>query len=155
MKEFAYNTNKQLKKEKGAVQDTTQKVARKTAKEDVNSSPASTDLSERHQGKGKSSGAPTDLEDLMSVGIPFQRNGVVYLHGKDNLNNKRKATSALEQSSERHWMAMWKDVKAELKTLREELKDETDGEVKTELKSDIDCLKKKKDEWALLWGMKE
>ena len=66
-------------------------TAAKTAKERVKSSPASTDLS---LDKAKP-GAPTNLVDLMSVGIPYQRNGVVYLQG-DNSNNKRKA-SALEQ----------------------------------------------------------
>ena len=117
----------------------------------------------------------TDLEDLISKGIPHQRNGVVFVHGDAlqktasvdleegmaalNLSSEKAAnvtTQTQEKNeNEQHWMAMWKDVKAELKTLREELKDETDGEVKTELKSDIDCLQKKKDEWALLLGMKE
>jgi len=153
----AYNVNKELKKEKEKNQP-----APKTAKERVKSSPASTDLS---LDKAKP-GAPTNLVDLMSVGIPYQRNGAVYLQG-DNSNNKRKA-SALEQefvretkkqmsvecmNQERHWVAMWKEASAELKKLRNELKDETDAQVLDELKSDIECLKKKKDKWAMLLGM--
>ena len=56
-------------------------------------------------------------------------------------------------NQERHWMAMWKEAKAELKKLRDALKDETDAQVLDELKSDIECLKKKKDKWAMLLGM--
>jgi hypothetical protein len=147
VKEFSYNTNKALKKEQDRAAACTEKVAKTVFSTD--------------QGKTSRS----DLEDLMSVGIPFQRNGVVYLHA-DTLN-KRKAKSSLDavseqssandakkQLSERHWMEMWLNAKTELTKLREELKGETDEEVKDELKSDIDCLKKKKDEWAMLLGMK-
>lgn len=49
-------------------------------------------------------------------------------------------------------MAMWKEAKADLKKLRDDLKDET-AQVLDELKSDIECLKKKKDKWAMLLGM--
>lgn len=56
--------------------------------------------------------------------------------------------------NEQHWMAMWLDARIELKKLRENLKGETDEKVKDELKRDIDGLKKKKDEWAKLLGMK-
>jgi len=45
--------------------------------------------------------------------------------------------------------------RAELKKLRADLNEEADEEVKDELKSDIDGLKKKKDEWAMLLGIKE
>jgi len=38
---------------------------------------------------------------------------------------------------------------------RLDLSEEADEEVKDELKSDIDGLKKKKDEWAMLLGIKE
>ncbi len=166
VKEFSYNTNKAIKKQKDQDATRTQKVASKTAKECVNSSPASTDLSDD---QGKESGAPTNVEDLMTAGIPFQRNGVVYLQG-DSLNKRKAAAMDQKPSSaketkkqmsvesmtqERHWMAMWKDAKAELKKLREEIKDELDDEVKAELKSDIDSLRKKKDEWAVLLGMKD
>lgn len=126
----------------------------------------------------------TDLEDLISKGIPYQRNGVVFVRGDAlqktasveleegmaalNLSPEAKDANATTQKSqinpnlkeadqvknEQHWMTMWKDAKTELKKLREELKGETDEEIKDELKSDIDCLKKKKDEWAMLLGMK-
>mmetsp|Transcript_3988 Transcript_3988/g.6814 ORF Transcript_3988/g.6814 Transcript_3988/m.6814 type:complete len:82 (-) Transcript_3988:1924-2169(-) len=43
----------------------------------------------------------------------------------------------------------------ELKKLRLDLSEEADEEVKDELKSDIDGLKKKKDEWAIFLGIKE
>lgn len=43
----------------------------------------------------------------------------------------------------------------ELKKLRADLNEEADEEVKDELKSDIDGLKKKKDDWAMLLGIKE
>lgn len=157
VREFAYNINKQLKKERETTQAATQKKAA--------TSTASTDLSLDEVKPG----APTNLEDLMPAGIPFQQNGVIYSKG-DKLNKKRKA-STLEQhgstktstkhmdvesmNQERHWMMMWKDSRAELKKLREELKGETDDEVLTELKTDIESLQKKKDEWAKLLGMKE
>ena len=35
----------------------------------------------------------------------------------------------------------------------DDLKDETDAQVLDELNSDIECLKKKKDKWAMLLGM--
>ena len=117
----------------------------------------------------------TDLEDLISKGIPRQRNGVVFVHGDAlqktasvdleegmaalNLSSE-KAVNVTTQTQEKneneqHWMAMWKDAKTELKKFREELKGEADEEVKDKLKSDIDGLKKKKDELAMLLGMKE
>ena len=56
--------------------------------------------------------------------------------------------------NEHHWMFMWRDARIELKKLREELESETDEKVKKELMVDIEGLKKKKDEWAALLGMK-
>ena len=159
VKEFAYNINKELKKQRKTTHSATQKIA-------TTHSTASAD----HALDEVKPGAPTNLEDLMPLGIPFQRNGVIYSQGDKNLNNKRKAT-ALEQSStkatkkqmdiesmnqERHWMIMWQNARIELKKMRDELKNETDAdaEVLAELKTDIECLQKKKDEWAKLMGMK-
>ena len=56
---------------------------------------------------------------------------------------------------ERHWMEMWKDAKNELKGLREDLKNEVDEDVRAELMSDIEGLKKRKGDWAKLLGLNE
>ncbi|KAL7430891.1 hypothetical protein ACHAXH_006783 [Discostella pseudostelligera] len=56
---------------------------------------------------------------------------------------------------ERHWMEMWKDAKNELKQLREDLKKETDEEVRKELLLDIEGWKKRKGDWAKLLGLNE
>ena len=69
--------------------------------------------------------------------------------------NENKKMDAESMNQERHCMEMWLRAKAELKKLREELKNETDVEVLAELTMDIECLIKKKDEWASLLGMKE
>lgn len=113
--------------------------------------------------------------------IPYQHNGAVSSDRGDTLqdaieagmaslsiSSEAKEDSISTQSqgkpnlmesdqvveSEQHWMVMWKDARIELKKLRENLKGETDEKVKDELKRDIDGLKKKKDEWAELLGMK-
>ena len=69
--------------------------------------------------------------------------------------NENKKMDAESMNQERHCMEMWLRAKAELKKLREELKDETDTEVLAELTKDIERLKNKKEEWATLLGMKE
>ncbi len=56
---------------------------------------------------------------------------------------------------ERHWMEMWKDAKNELKQLREDLKNESDEEVRNELLLDIEGWKKRKGDWAKLLGLNE
>ncbi|KAL3758000.1 hypothetical protein ACHAWU_001392 [Discostella pseudostelligera] len=56
---------------------------------------------------------------------------------------------------ERHWMEMWKEAKNELKQLREDLKQETDEEVRKELLLDIEGWKKRKGDWAKLLGLNE
>ena len=105
----------------------------------------------------------TDLFDFMKC-IPYQQNGIVYSQ-ESSSDKKRKADDAamermqskvvsMPMSQERHWMEMWKDARAELSKLRKELKEETDEEVLLELKSDIEALKRKKDEWAMHLGMK-
>lgn len=155
VREFAYNINKRLKKERETTKAATQNIAatHSTALDEVKP------------------GAPTNLEDLMPTDIPYQQNGVIYSQGDKPKSKRNASTLALEQQSstkttknhmdvesvnqERHWMMMWKDSRAELKKLRDELKDETDAEVLAELKTDIECLQKKKDEWAKLMGMKE
>ena len=58
-------------------------------------------------------------------------------------------------TQERHWMEMWKDAKNELKQLREDLKKETDEEVRKELLLDIEGWKKRKGDWAKLLGLNE
>lgn len=159
VKKFVYNINKEMKKENNKA--ASQKGASNTSEAEES---LATDLS---WDKLKPD-APTNVTELISVGIPYQQNGSIFLQGH-NLNNKRKV-SALEQSSmkeskkhmdvesmtqERHCMTMWQDARAELKKMREELKIETDAKVLAELKSDIECLKRKKEEWAMLLGMKE
>ena len=139
VRKFAYNTNKELKKDKKKTQAASQPVvATKTTD-------AEQSLVDEH----------TNDTELIS-------------EGSNDVNKKRKA-SELEQSSlkenkkmdaesmnqERHCMEMWLRAKAELKKLREELKEEKDAEVLAELTMDIECLKRKKDEWATLLGMKE
>ena len=69
--------------------------------------------------------------------------------------NENKKMDSESMNQERHCMEMWLRAKAELKKLREELKNETDVEVLAELKIDLEYLRKKKDEWATLLGMKE
>jgi hypothetical protein len=124
---------------------------------------------ERTQGaEGMLTAGPTVLEDLISKDIPYQRNGVVLTggdalqkapsvdleEGMASLNLSSEAKGVDQMQNEQHWMEMWLNAKTELMKLKEELKGETDEEVKDELKSDIDGLKKKKDEWAMLLGMK-
>ena len=71
---------------------------------------------------------------------------------KENKASVRTLFNKVE--NEHHWMFMWRDARIELKKLREELESETDEKVKKELMVDIEGLKKKKDEWAALLGMK-
>jgi hypothetical protein len=52
-------------------------------------------------------------------------------------------------------MEMWKDAKNELKQLREDLKNESDEEVRNELLLDIEGWKKRKGDWAKLLGLNE
>ena len=54
---------------------------------------------------------------------------------------------------EKHWMQMWKAAKKELKQLRNELKAETDEDVRSELMTDIEGLKKRKNDWGKLLGL--
>ena len=84
------------------------------------------------------------------------------MYFKENILRKRKRaflTSPLTteevRNQEKHWMAMWKDAKDELKKLREEMRAETDEEVRAELMKDIEGLKNKKDDWAKLLGLNE
>lgn len=56
---------------------------------------------------------------------------------------------------EQHWMAMWKDARAELKALREELRGETEEDVRAELLADIEGLRKRKGDWAQLLGLRD
>ncbi|EJK49352.1 hypothetical protein THAOC_31782 [Thalassiosira oceanica] len=60
------------------------------------------------------------------------------------------AVNPQEISNEKHWFEMWTKAKDTLKTLREELKTETDEDVKAELLQDIEGFKKRKNEWAKL-----
>lgn len=57
------------------------------------------------------------------------------------------------RGQERHWMAMWQAAKSELKTLRDDMKNEADEEVRDELMADIEGLKKRKGDWARLLGL--
>lgn len=72
-----------------------------------------------------------------------------FLKGEVNL------TTDEVRNQEKHWMNMWKDAKDELKKLRDELRLETDEDVRAELLRDIDGLKNKKDDWAKLLGLNE
>ena len=146
VRKFAYNINKELKKDKN--QGISQPViATKTSETEESlaaDAPTKTD-------------APTNVTE--NGGIYFQENDVnkkrkaIALEGSSMNENKKMDAESMKQ--ERHCMEMWLRAKDTLKKLREELKDETDAEVLAELLSDIECLKRKKDEWATLLGMKE
>ena len=66
---------------------------------------------------------------------------------------QEKAVSLAKSTDEKHWMEMWKEAKNELKQLREDLRNEVDDEVRAELMSDIQGLKKRKNDWARLLGL--
>jgi|SaaInl74LU_5_DNA_1037368.scaffolds.fasta_scaffold26965_1 hypothetical protein len=110
-----------------------------------------TSLKEKAQG-ASASDKDALLKSMASLSISLKANdanGTTQRQGNPNLMNADQA------KNEQHWMSMWKDARAELKKLRLDLSEEADEEVKDELKSDIDGLKKKKDEWAMLLGIKE
>ena len=71
------------------------------------------------------------------------------------LTGEKNLTTEEVRNQEKHWMAMWKDAKDELKKLREEMRNEPDDEVRAELAQDIEGLKNKKDDWAKLLGLNE
>ena len=108
-------------------------------------------LKEKPQG-ASASDKDALLKSIASLSISSKANdanGTTQRQGNPNLMNADQA------KNEQHWMSMWKDSRAELKKLRLDLSEEADEEVKDELKSDIDGLKKKKDEWAMLLGIRE
>jgi len=59
------------------------------------------------------------------------------------------------REQERHWMEMWKAAKNGLRSLRRDLKEELDEEVRAELMIDIEGLKRRKGDWASLLGLAE
>lgn len=59
------------------------------------------------------------------------------------------------RQKEAHYMNLWREARAELKVMRQQLKDETLQESIDELNVDIAGLKKKKDEWAKFLGITE
>ncbi|KAL7494953.1 hypothetical protein ACHAWT_003557 [Skeletonema menzelii] len=71
------------------------------------------------------------------------------------LTGEKNLTTEEVRNQEKHWMTMWKDAKDELRKLRDELRLETDEEVRNELMKDIEGLKNKKDDWAKLLGLNE
>eukprot|EP00574_Skeletonema_japonicum_P004333 CAMPEP_0201713606 /NCGR_PEP_ID=MMETSP0593-20130828/384_1 /ASSEMBLY_ACC=CAM_ASM_000672 /TAXON_ID=267983 /ORGANISM="Skeletonema japonicum, Strain CCMP2506" /LENGTH=218 /DNA_ID=CAMNT_0048202779 /DNA_START=155 /DNA_END=811 /DNA_ORIENTATION=- len=71
------------------------------------------------------------------------------------MTGEKNLTTEEVRNQEKHWMQMWKDAKDELRKLRDELRLETDEEVRVELMKDIDGLKNKKDDWAKLLGLNE
>lgn len=71
------------------------------------------------------------------------------------LTGEKNLTTEEVRNQEKHWMAMWKDAKDELKKLREEMRNEPDDEVRAELAQDIEGLKNKKEDWAKLLGLNE
>eukprot|EP00986_Skeletonema_menzelii_P011231 scaffold5705_cov132-Skeletonema_menzelii.AAC.2 len=141
VKQFTYNINRELKKENN--QTASQQIATKTSEEFLST------LDD----------APTNITELISVGIPYQRNGRIYFQGNHLDSQSKRKASALDQNSmkesKKHMDVESMKQERHLKKLREELKEETDAEVLAELKSDIECLKRKKEEWAKLLGMKE
>lgn len=52
-----------------------------------------------------------------------------------------------------HYLQLWKEARAELRTMRQELVGETDVEVIEEVKRDMIGLKKRKDELAKFLGI--
>jgi FtsZ-interacting cell division protein YlmF len=71
---------------------------------------------------------------------------------------KLKKSKGISRSEERrqqemHYMNLWREARAELKVMRQQLKVETIQESIDELNVDIAGLKRKKDEWAKLLGI--
>ena len=54
-----------------------------------------------------------------------------------------------------HYLQLWKEARAELRAMRQELVGETDGEVIEEVKRDMIGLKKRKDELAKFLGIEQ
>ncbi|KAL7544397.1 hypothetical protein ACHAWF_007780 [Thalassiosira exigua] len=72
---------------------------------------------------------------------------------KRKLGEGEKLLSVEElRVQEKHWMEMWKEAKNELRQLRQDLKQEDDPEVRAELMSDIEGLKRRKGDWGKLLG---
>jgi hypothetical protein len=71
------------------------------------------------------------------------------------MTGEKNLTTEEVRNQEKHWMTMWKDAKDELRKLRDELRLETDEDVRNELLKDIEGLKNKKDDWAKLLGLNE
>jgi uncharacterized protein HemX len=68
---------------------------------------------------------------------------------------KHKANSRAEErrQQEAHYMSLWREARAELKVMRQQLKVETIQESIDELHTDIAGLKRKKDEWSKFLGI--
>ena len=56
---------------------------------------------------------------------------------------------------EMHYLQLWKEARAELRGMRQELANETEEEVAEELRKDMAGLKKRKDELAKFLGIEE
>ncbi|KAL3800219.1 hypothetical protein ACHAWO_005686 [Cyclotella atomus] len=67
--------------------------------------------------------------------------------------SKRISRSEERRQQEMHYMNLWRETRAELKVMRQQLKVETIQESIDELNVDIAGLKRKKDEWAKLLGI--
>jgi hypothetical protein len=61
-------------------------------------------------------------------------------HNEGEEDDDDAATNLEVRNQEKHWMAMWKDAKDELKKLREEMRNEPDDEVRAELAHDTEEL---------------
>ena len=59
------------------------------------------------------------------------------------------------RKQEMHYLQLWKEARAELRAMRQELVGETDGEVIEEVKRDMIGLKKRKDELAKFLGIEQ
>lgn len=75
-----------------------------------------------------------------------------------NATSKVKKSKGLSRSEERrqqemHYMNLWREARAELKVMRQQLKVETIQESVDELNADIAGLRRKKDEWAKFLGI--
>lgn len=74
---------------------------------------------------------------------------------KDPSSSKLKAGFKPEErrKQEMHYMQLWKEARAELRSMRQELAGETDEEVIEEIKRDMVGLQKRKNELAKFLGL--
>jgi len=99
-----------------------------------------------------------DDEDDVEEERPKKRGRKPKNSRKSKAKAKSLKTAVNPRSEERrqremHYMTLWRKAREELKTMRQQLKEETIQESIEELNEDIAGLRKKKDEWAKFLGI--